>query len=54
MEGKFRDGRINKGKWGLTPLATTTVLEAMIPVSTEGQTPFPLVYATVPEFPYTY
>jgi len=29
-----------RGKWGLTPLATTTVLEAMTPVSTEGQTPF--------------
>src|SRR6185503_15450184 len=37
-----RETRRHRGrrKWGLTPLATTTVFEAMMPVSTEGQTPF--------------
>jgi len=36
MAGRIRNG----GKWGLTPLATTTVVKAITPVATEGQTPF--------------
>jgi hypothetical protein len=38
----------NSGKWGQTPLATITAFKSMIPVSTEGLTPFP-IQATVPE-----
>src|SRR5688572_11659396 len=36
--GKMRNA---SGKWGLTPLATMTVLRPIIPVATGGQTPLP-------------